>query len=179
MKKIFITLPLAALLLAACQQDEPWTGGGEGSGRIEFATPVLSVETFTRATTGVQSALNVGDEFGVLGYCVPFTHATTTTNYGNGGDLWQTKKDLCPPDVFNRQRVTVGANGCTYNWQGDAGNNPKYWYRGGYDTQGQSNGSVPANAEEDYRYSFIAYYPYAGSWEVAYPHTNQNMARLG
>ena len=73
MKKIyrfsFGLCGIVFLILTGCRQETlPISGGQEDY--ISFKTPVLDVQTDTRSTT--KNALEVGDQFGVLGYFVPY-----------------------------------------------------------------------------------------------------------
>ena len=104
LKYVFGTAVLA-VVCAACEKDSAGELMREECDRIVFDTPALMVETVTRST--LKDALVPGDEFGVLGYCVPYTVGTQTPNYNAGASLWALKKALCPPDVFYKQRVVV------------------------------------------------------------------------
>lgn len=153
MKKIyrfsFGVCGIVFLILTGCRQETlPISGGQEDY--ISFKTPVLDVQTDTRSTT--KNALEVGDQFGVLGYCVPYLLGTTNLNYNSATSFWGIKYYLCPPSVFYNTPVTVGNGVCSYD-------SPKMWYREGYGLDGKSNSSVGADAEQ-YRYTFFAYYPY-------------------
>lgn len=150
-----LAIGLAAL---SCEKEEGVNPAADASQRILFGVPTLSVET--RST--FRNALSAGDEFGVLGYCVPYTVSSDPTkihmDYTSGGNPWTLKKAHSSPEVFYKQRVVVGTGGCTYDRTGGGANNPKYWYRDGYDTDNNANGEVVG--ADDYRYSFIAWYPY-------------------
>lgn len=149
--------------VAACEREYPADSAAGTSDRILFGTPVLSVET--RST--FKNALDPGDEFGVLGYCVPYTVGTTAPDYNAGSSPWVLKKAQCPPEVFYDQRVVVGANGCRYDRNGGTDNDPKYWYRDGYDTNNSANGAIVGT--DRYRYSFFAWYPYEGAFTIDRP----------
>lgn len=140
------------LLLTGCGQGELPASPEALDNYIRFSAPAVTVET--RSTT--QDALGTGDRFGVLGYCVPYMMGTTTPQYSAGASEWGVKYNLCPPNVFYNEPVTVADSYCSYN-------NPKQWYRDGYGLDGQPNEEV-SNAD-NYRYTFFAYYPYrdAGS----------------
>lgn len=142
-------------LWMSCSGDEPAVGGNGGD-KIVFDVPAMTVETSGRST--FKSALEPGEAFGVLGYCVPYAVGSTSFNYAGASSVWALKRALCPPDVFYNQKVVAGSNGCTYDYNGGSVNNPKYWYRDGYDTDNSPNASV--TGADQYRYSFIAYYPY-------------------
>lgn len=163
MNRLRNILYTAALLVgaAACdKEDLPGTGPVLSSGeRILFsAPPELTVETLTRAA---QDELVEGNAFGVMGYCVPYTVGSTTNfDYGSANVDWTVKRGNCAPEVLYDQKVTVGVNGCTYDYNdadGD-GNNPAWWYRTGYDTRNQPNASITGT--DSYKYTFFAWYPY-------------------
>lgn len=157
----------AGLCLAihvSCGKEEtaPVTGT---SGQILFSVPVMSVETRSE----FRNVLEEGDEFGVMGYCVPYSNTSSTDfAYGSADALWSTKRAFCSPDVFYCQRVRVGSQGCTYDGFSDTGteNNPKYWYRDGFGLDNSPNSQV--QEADDYRYSFFAYYPY-DSFDIITP----------
>lgn len=140
---------IVCMLLAGCRQETLPVSGEQGD-YISFGTPVLDVQTDARSTT--KDTLKVGDQFGVLGYCVPYLLGTTNLNYNSATSFWGIKYYLCPPSVFYNTPVTVGNGVCSYD-------SPKMWYREGYGLDGKSNSSVGADAEQ-YRYTFFAYYPY-------------------
>lgn len=166
MNRLRIILYAAALLagVSACDKEElPDTGASLSPGeRILFsAPPELTVETLTRAA---QDGFTEGNAFGVMAYCVPYTVGSDTEfNYGSGSADWSTKRSNCAPEVLYNQKVTVAANGCTYDFEDNDGsegnNNPAYWYRDGYGTDGKENTGVTGAA--NYRYTFFAWYPYA------------------
>ncbi len=141
-------------VLTACEKGEPQNPAIDGAKRILFDMPILSVES--RST--FKNALTEGDEFGVMGYCVPYQVGTEQFNYSAGKDIWALKKAFCPPEVFNSQKITVSTDGCVYDWTNGTDNNPKYWYRDGYDTENVEQSAITQT--DDYRYSFIAWYPY-------------------
>lgn len=155
----------------ACTESEGIKPEYDDSSFINFSVPaqVKSSDGAGETKSVLLDALPVGSSFGVLGYCVPYKLGTTTTpNYNAGSDIWSLKRNLCPPDVFFKQKVTVGTNGCTYvRPRGTGNNDPKYWYKKGYDTNNNSNGSIPD--AENYNYNFFAYYPYEGCFTVDAP----------
>lgn len=156
MKRLKGWAALLAIGLAAlsCEKEEGVNPATDASQRILFGVPTLSVET----RSVFKNALSAGDEFGVLGYCVPYVVGTSNFDYASGSNPWTLKKALSSPEVFYKQRVVVGTGGCTYDRTGGGANNPKYWYRDGYDTDNNAKGEVVG--ADDYRYSFIAWYPY-------------------
>lgn len=164
MKKQYNFIGFSAILLimslASCEKE---MAIHDESMQINFSMPQMNVET--RSTT--KNALETGDEFGVIGYCIPYTIGTTNPNYNGGADIWSLKRILCPPDVFYKQKVTVQANGCTYDRTNGNGNNPKYWYRDGYNTDNMPDGNI--QRAENYKYSFFAYYPYEGCFTLDEP----------
>ena len=144
--------------MAACQQEEamPQYDAGE---RIQFGMPQLSVESGSRST--LKEALNTGNEFGVIGYCLAYTVGSSNINYNSGSDRWSGKRNLCPPSVFYGQKVKVGEAGCTYDYSSNVSgvNNPKYWYQDGYDLEHKADQNI--SGAEEFQYSFYGYYPYA------------------
>ena len=165
MKRLIPIMIVAAVALPSCN-DEPG-GSVQPAGAITFGAPVMEVET--RST--FKDALDAGDSFGVLGYCLGYTVGTTEINYSSGSGLWATKRAYCPPSVFYNQRVTVQQDGtCTYDRNNSAaasGNNPKFWYADGTDLDG--NGNTNITGADNYRYTFFAYYPYDGAFTVDAP----------
>ncbi len=97
----------------ACREENLVGSVPKMSDHILFDTPSLSVETVSRST--LINALVPGDAFGVLGYCVPYTVGTSDPNYHSASSVWSLKRNQCPPDVFFKQKVVVGVNGCTYD----------------------------------------------------------------
>lgn len=156
MKRLIPIMIVAAVALPSCN-DEPG-GSVQPAGAITFGAPVMEVET--RST--FKDALDAGDSFGVLGYCLGYTVGTTEINYSSGSGLWATKRAYCPPSVFYNQRVTVQQDGtCTYdrtNPSAGSGNNPKFWYADGVGLDGVAEEGV-TNAD-NYLYTFFAYSPY-------------------
>lgn len=127
---------------------------------ISFGKPLISVDVETRSVT--KDALDSGDEFAVLGYCVPNQLGTQNPDYSGGQSVWSTKYRICPPSVFYQERITVRDGGyCSYQ-------NPKQWYREGMDLDGKSNSSIPAEADQ-FRYTFFAYYPYDNVFSIDSP----------
>ncbi len=161
MRKIIPVMIVTLVALASCSE-EPGGGLAQPDGAIVFGTPAMSVET--RST--FKDAIEASESFGVIGYCLAYTVGTTTVNYNSGAGNWLTKREYCPPSVFNRQRVTVESDGpCSYE-------NIKYWYANGKGLDGEDVASV-TNAD-NYRYTFFAYYPYDGAYEVEIPGTMKN-----
>ena len=152
MKKIHWMIPALGLLLAGCQQDELPTPSGSDGDYIRFATPAIRAEeTATKSVT--QDVLEAGQQFGVLGYCVPYQLGQPGTyDYNGGSSLWRVKHTLCPPSVFYNTPVTVGDGGCTYSPL-------KQWYTPGHGLDGEEVAAVGNNAD-NYLYTFFAYYPY-------------------
>ena len=164
----WMTLLAAGLATVSCEKEAGVNPSGDAAQRILFGVPALTVES--RST--LRDALTAGDAFGVLGYCVPYTvnpehPEDVTMDYASGQNPWALKKAHTSPDVFYNQRVVVGTTGCSYDRRGGTVNDPKYWYRDGYDTDNNPNGSIAGAA--DYRYSFIAWYPYEGAFTIAEP----------
>lgn len=165
-----ILIIISALLpvLWACQKERADDIGLDSNDRIMFASPMLTVET--RAGTGeLKDALSPGDEFGVLGYCIPYkVGSSSELDYNGAASSWSTKRNYCAPNVFYKQKVTVQNSGCIYDYTGGQDNKPKYWYSDGFDTERNENSSI--TDADQYQYSFYAYYPYDGGyWTVESP----------
>ena len=165
------TLPIVLSLAVLCGCTK--TGGEplfSPAQRIMFHTPLMTVET----KSTLKDALEAGDAFGVIGYCMPYKVGTTTLDPSGATSSWSTKRSLCPPNVFYGQKVAVTDNGCVYDMGGGDENNPKYWYRwdaaagSGNGLDGNSDGNVTSEAS-NYRYSFFAYYPYDGAFTIESP----------
>ena len=146
---------VAAVALPSCN-DEPG-GSGQPAGAITFGAPVMEVET--RST--FKDALDAGDSFGVLGYCLAYTvnpDDGDAFEYTSGATVWRQKYNVCPPAVFYKQRVTVQQDGtCTYdrtNPSAGSGNNPKFWHADGVGLDGVAEEGV-TNAD-NYLYAFFA-----------------------
>ncbi len=159
MKRLIPIMIVAAVALPSCN-DEPG-GSVQPAGAITFGAPVMEVET--RST--FKDALEVGDSFGVLGYCLAYTvnpDDGDAFEYTSGATVWRQKYNVCPPAVFYKQRVTVQQDGtCTYdrtNPSAGSGNNPKFWYADGVGLDGVAEEGV-TNAD-NYLYTFFAYSPY-------------------
>lgn len=142
------------LFLAGCSKEK----GSEpafGDGYIHFGVPAVTVET--RATEGfIDGKLPDGASFGVLGYCLAYNPGTTTYNANSGTSLWRIKSELCPPSVFYKQEVTMDGDYATYD-------NPKRWYTDGLNAD---LGNIELVNTRDYRYTFFAYYPFDGGFNI-------------
>ena len=155
-----IQAALCAMLASACTKTVTVRIPDNDGQRIMFSTPQMTVGT----KSAMKESLKSGDVFGVIGYCIPYSVGTTNLNAAGAVSSWSTKRNLCPPNVFFGDKVTVTGSGCIYDMDGKEGvNNPKYWYRWnagqGYGLDGNQDNIVTENADE-YRYSFFAYYPY-------------------
>lgn len=144
------------LFLAGCSKEK----GSEpalGNGYIHFGVPAVTVET--RATEGfIEGKLPGGASFGVLGYCLAYNPGTTAYNPNSGTSLWRIKSALCPPSVFYKQEVRLDESGeyATYD-------NPKRWYTDGPNSD---LGNVTLSRTDEYQYTFFAYYPYDGNFDI-------------
>lgn len=153
------------LMITGCIQNEPEIVY-DPSERIVFSYPFLMVET----RSGFLDALYNGDVFGVIGYCIPYLPGTNTLSYSGASSQWSTKRSLCPPSVFYGQPIRVTSSGCSYDYESQdpmsTANNPKFWYKDGFDLDGSEESNVQ-NADE-YLYSFFAYYPF-DDWTIESP----------
>lgn len=174
MRFLKYTLPvvLSVAVLCSCTKvaSDPLYSSGE---RIIFHAPMMTVET----KSTLKDALVAGDAFGVIGYCIPYSVGTSALDPSGATSNWSTKRNLCPPNVFYGQKVTVTGDGCEYDYSSPAGtgsNNPKYWYRWdviaerGYGLEGTPDVNA-TSASDNYSYSFFAYYPYEGAFGIRSP----------
>ena len=147
---------LAAVI--SCERQLPEYSSGE---YILFSSPGMTVETRSGELLDA-----ITEDFGVLGYCIPYVQGSHDNwDYNAGTSGWEVKKVNCPPTVFYKQRVS--SNGI-YDSEGGSANNPKYWYRNGWGLDGP-NPNIPADAE-NYRYTFFAYFPYGDNyWTISPP----------
>lgn len=145
---------LAAVI--SCERQLPEYSSGE---YILFSSPGMTVETRSGELLGA-----ITEDFGVLGYCIPYVQGShDNLDYNAGTSGWEVKKANCPPTVFYKQRVS--SNGI-YDSEGGSANNPKYWYRNGWGLDGPDS-NIPADAE-NYRYTFFAYFPYGDNyWTIS------------
>lgn len=183
-KKTYIFTAVALLaLLPSCQQETLAPSGELPSPAdyIQFGTPTVTLNTESRSIT--KDALTSGDAFGVLGYCVPYLQRTTTPDYNSGKSEWSIKKILCYPDVFDKQPVRITSNGCQYDFtkEGQTSTstnyNPKSWYKLGTNPEGGSDTNIPE--VDDYKYTFIGYYPYADYFDITYKSQYENGTYYG
>ena len=131
---------LGILAIPSCTTEDIDSYPQLSSDPIQFCTTGLSVQS-----RSIKQQLSNGDQFGVLGYCAPLTAPNSTTlNYGAANQPWDTKKSLCTPYLFYKQKVSCSDNGnTTYD--------PiKPWY-----------------SSADYTYAFFAYYPYNNCFAVS------------
>lgn len=137
-RNIYIGIVLS-LLSASCNKDDV-SSTPEFSGEvIEFCRPTISVET----KGGPVNELPDNSSFGVLGYCLAQKLPDDEDlNPASGNVDWSTKKNLCRPQVFYKEKVTISGNSCSYD-------NLREWYE-----------------PTDYKYSFFAYYPYDNAFDV-------------
>lgn len=140
MKTRYIYIGIVLSLLSASCNKEKVSFSPEFSGEvIDFGRPTISVET----KGGPVNELPDNSSFGVLGYCLAQTRPDDETlNPASGNVDWGTKKNLCYPEVFYDEKVTISGSSCSYE-------NLREWYE-----------------NTDYKYSFFAYYPYDGAFTV-------------
>ena len=139
MKHIYL-MPLL-FVMAACGQDE-WPSGAQSEYSTEVITFSSPYEAGTRAAALRDGSFQAGDKVGVLGYC-----EASNGNVNISDEPWNTKKPFSTPDIFYNQELTYSGTGAwNYTWTGT----------------GSVGGLHPWLANEDYTYSFFAYYPYAG-----------------
>ena len=142
MKNTYL-LMLLLLVMVACGQDE-WPSGAQSEYSTEVITFSSPYEAGTRAAALRDGSFEAGDKVGVLGYCEADNNGVDIS-----AEPWNTKKPFCSPDIFYNQELTYGGTGSwSYNWTGT----------------GSIGGLHPWLDDEDYTYSFFAYYPYAGTY---------------
>lgn len=129
-----LTNALACLLFISCQQDELFTDSSYGSKAIIFSSDYI-----TSRTTNLRDGFQQGDKVGILGYCKDYDGGRATLP-------WETKKNACLPDVFYNQQLTYSSDGI---WS--------YQYKG----EDEIGGLKPWEKNEESRYTFFAYYPWA------------------
>ena len=149
----------AFIALSACQQDESLTQRPQGDASVITFNSPYTVDS--RSDAMRSGSFKTGDKVGVLGYCI----ASNSQGVDYSASPWDTKKPFCTPDVFYNQELTYSGTGSwNYTWDKES-NGP--W--AAYDPVGNLH---PWTTDEDYTYSFFAYYPYAalteqrdGTWE--------------
>lgn len=159
-----VMLMLFLSVMTSCEKHSPAPGP---AGSIRFGAPSLQLQTRSGMMDGITSG-----EFGVIGYCLSYAPGSFNIDYGSGTSRWAVKKFNCPPTVFDQQKVSVDGSLCTYEYGNGSG--VRYWYKTGYDLDGQPDNGVGDNAD-DYRYTFFAYYPFSSSfWNVDYQQVEHN-----
>lgn len=136
----------AALTLASCQQDTPALPTQSGDATVITFNSPYTVDS--RSDAMRSGNFETGDKVGVLGYCIASNQGVDIST-----SPWDTKKPFCTPDVFYNQELEYSGTGMwNYTWTGGSG----AWQ--GYDPVGDLH---PWANNENYTYSFFAYYPYA------------------
>ena len=140
-KLIYISILASTLCLASCQEDEAYTPPVNSSTEvITFSTPY-----YARSAQMRKGQFKQGDQVGVLGYCI-----SEWNNEDYSNQPWNSKKEFCTPDVFYNQPLAYSDNGMwNYTWSGR------------WENLGPVGNLHPWHTNEDYTYSFFAYYPYA------------------
>ena len=137
----------AALTLASCQQDTPALPTQSGDATVITFNSPYTVDS--RSDAMRSGNFETSDKVGVLGYCIASNQGVDIST-----SPWDTKKPFCTPDVFYNQELEYSGTGMwNYTWNGGSG----AWQ--GYDPVG--NKLHPWAENENYTYSFFAYYPYA------------------
>lgn len=148
--KQFVLLPALICSMASCSNEDMVPQQTQGD-FVSFAEPKVKL-TATQTRAVVEgSELPNNSSFGVLGYCLAYTAGTTNLDANTGPRTWYTKRTLAVPHVFRNLQVTK--NG-TYTA-----------VKGTTTQQDVNNGLVAWYPQNDYRYTFMAYYPYSG-WTV-------------
>lgn len=123
--------------MISCTQNDLPQGTETFDGGIVFTSPY----SITRSEALRYGSFKEGDKVGVLGYC-----EAENLGVDISSSPWDTKKPFCTPDVFYNQKLTYQGEGLwSYIWDGT----------------GNVGGIHPwIKDNEDYTYSFFAYYPY-------------------
>lgn len=126
---------MSLAVLCACQKEPVPDPVQFAEETVRFAAPGIAV-----AQSSQSGPINVFPEdasFGVLGYCL--------RTDGSGGEFaWDEKQDDCAPSLFYNQEVRFDAAQQAWVYANTAAD-LKRWYE-----------------NENYLYSFFAYYPYGG-----------------
>lgn len=151
--KQFVLLPALICSMASCSNGDMVPQQTQGD-FVSFAEPKVKL-TATQTRAVVEgSELPNSSSFGVLGYCLAYTAGTTNLDANTGPRTWYTKRTLAVPHVFRNLQVTKNGATCTYTA-----------VKGTTTQQDVKNGLVAWYPQNDYRYTFMAYYPYSG-WSV-------------
>ena len=154
----YIGVLLLAGLAAACQKETEAPAGAEFSTEaIMFTSPY----TVARSAEMRDRNFIENDRVGVLGYCPANLVVGGIIQNGYAAN-WNDKKEFATPEVFYNEPLTYQGNGSwTYEYSTGSGTHVGdlcAWYKG--------------DGEEDYKYTFFAYYPYVelqiGSEELTY-----------
>lgn len=148
-----------SLALASCSGDAP--DAPDTGATITFSRPlVIDADDASRANL-INSHLPEGESFGVMGYCIPRrVNDTSLDEPTSGSSVWEVKKSLVRPDVLDRAELQVEGNGCFYTSTDDK--KVGLWYTN--TMLGESGAGIDPSA---FRYTFVAYYPYNGRFEVS------------
>lgn len=123
--------------MISCTQNDLPQGTETFDGGIVFTSPY----SITRSEALRYGSFKGGDKVGVLGYCEAENQGVDISD-----SPWDTKKPFCTPDVFYNQELTYQGEGLwSYTWSGT-------------ENVGGIHPWIKDN--EDYTYSFFAYYPY-------------------
>ena len=138
-----------ALALSSCQQDELLTQRPQGDASVITFNSPYTIDS--RSDAMRSGSFEKGDRVGVLGYCI----ASNSQGVDYSTSPWDTKKPFCTPDVFYNQELTYSGTGSwDYTWKKES-NGP--WA----DYEPVGDYLHPWATNEEYTYSFFAYYPYA------------------
>lgn len=139
--------------MASCSNEDIAPQSAQGD-FVSFAEPEVRLTAAQSRAVVEGSTLPNATSFGVLGYCLAYTAGTTTLDANTGPRSWETKRTLAIPHMFRHLQVTKNGASCTYTAA-----------KGTTTQQNVTSGLVAWYTQSDYRYTFMAYYPYSG-WEV-------------
>ena len=126
-------------MLSACQREEVVPAPGYSTEVIAFTSPYMT------RSTALRNDFNPNDQVGVVGYCWAMNG-----DVNNSDSEWDTKKVFAQPDMFYNEPLTYTEGGL---WN--------YNHYTNTHVEGSGTGLCPWYENEDYTYSFFAYYPYA------------------
>lgn len=149
--KIALSLSLLGMF-ASCSNED--ANPMETECFISFAGPEIKLSSEDTRAIVKGTAFPDNSSFGVLGYCLANQAGSTNLDINTGSSTWGVKKTLSTPHLFYNLQVTKSGNACSYNAVENTTTK-----------QDVTNGLVAWYTNADFRYTFLAYYPYS-VWTV-------------
>ena len=143
MKKYLFYLLTLLIGWSCTQQEQDFPTGS--SGYISFSSPLVELTGISSRAPITGTSFSEGT-FGVLGYCL--AHG----DVNSGTTAWENKKTYANPHVFYNQKVNA-VDGTYIATSGTTETEIK-------------GGKAPWYGNNDYLYTFFAYYPYS-SWGIS------------